>query len=59
MICGEQELRSRFQVHNEDENKLKINGNDISLSIYMYFYPLFLNDLDIGVNFKVKKITIL
>ena len=37
---------------------LKVNGNDINLSIYMYFYPLFWNDLDIGVNIKVEKITI-
>ena len=25
----------------------------------VYFYPLFWNDLDIGVNVKVEKITIL
>ena len=31
----------------------------IYLLIYMYFYPLFWNDLDIGVNVKVEKITIL
>ena len=31
----------------------------VYLSIYMYFYHLFRNDLDIGVNVKVEKITIL
>ena len=38
---------------------LKIICNDISLSIYMSFYPLFWNGLDIGVNVKVEEIIIL
>ena len=31
----------------------------VYLSIYMYSYPLFWKDLDIDVNVKVEKITIL
>ena len=31
----------------------------VYLLIYMYFHPLFRNDLDIAVNVKVEKITIL
>ena len=57
--CAMEEYQNSVKLSKNDIINLKINGNGINLSLYMYFYPLFCNGLDIGVNVKIRKNIIL